>query len=239
MRLRKMLPMCLSLFFVLNGGTFTVTFADGILTVKTDPDGVEVWLNNNFLGQSPVMAKKIKAGKYTLKLVDPTQHSSITEDLLVQDNDTAVIERTISSKFGSLRVGTEPEGADVYIASELGKTPLSNDFMNPGNYRIEIRPQSPRFHAKVSEVTIAKGESVSLNETLEKDAFFTKKTVISFALLAGTAGGFVWGLVEQGNYRMYTERGSSSSANGAAVQRTFGIIIGSACAVGLEIVTFF
>lgn len=226
---------------VLIAGTFKTAFTDGVLTVKTDPDGIEVWLGETFLGQSPVIEKKIKAGRYVLKLVDPAQRSSSTEDLFIRDNDTSAIERTISSKFGSLSVNSEPEGADVYIATELGKTPLTNDFMNPGKYRIEIRPFGRRYHAKASEVIIAKGETVSLSETLEKDRFFTKKTVVSLALLSGTAGGFIWGLVEQGHYRMYNDRSSidRTKVNDAAFQRTLGILLGSACAIGLEIVTFF
>lgn len=227
--------------FVLTAGMLTATLADAVLTVKTDPDGIEVWLGDKFLGQSPIAEKKIKAGRYVLKLVDPVQHSSTTEDLLIQDNDTAVIERTISSKFGSLRVSSEPEGADVYIATELGKTPLTNDFMNPGKYRIEIRPFGPRYHTKACEVIIARGETASLNETLEKDKFLSRKTVLSMALFSGSLGGFIWGLVEQGHYRMYNDRTPriQSKVDDAALQRTLGIILGCSCVIGLEIVTFF
>jgi hypothetical protein len=227
--------------FVFTAGMLAATFADAVLTVKTDPDGIEVWLGDKFLGQSPILGKKIKAGRYMLKLVDPVQHSSTTEDLFIQDNDTSVIERTISSKFGSLRVSSEPEGADVYIAMELGRTPLTNDFMNPGKYRIEIRPFSPRYHTKTSEVIIDKGETATLSETLEKDKLFFKKTVLSFALFSGSVGGFIWGLVEQGHYRMYNDRMPviQSKVDDAAFKRTLGIILGSSCAVGLEIITFF
>ena len=130
----------------------------------------------------------------------------------------------------------------MYIATELGKTPLSNDFMNPGKYRIEIRPSGgSRYHTSVSEVTIAKGETATLEGTLEKNKFFSGKMIVSLALLTGTAGGFVWGLVEQGRYRMYNDRkpAPQDKVDDAALQRTLGIVIGSSCAIGLEIVTFF
>jgi len=241
-RVRVSFPIHCITCLVLTAGTLAAVFADAVLTVKTDPDGIEVWLGDKFLGPSPVIEKKIKAGRYTLKLVDPAQHSTTTEDLFLQDNDTSVIERTISSKFGILKVKSAPDDAEVYLATELGKTPLSNDFMNPGKYRIEIRPSAgSRYHTKVNEVTIVSGETVSLNETLEKDKFLSKKTIMSFVLLAGTAGGFVWGVVEQGHYRMYNDRApvDKTGADDAALKRTLGIVIGSACAIGLEIVTFF
>jgi hypothetical protein len=241
MHQRNTIVTSLLLSLLLITGMYKTVVADAVLTVKTDPDGIEVWLGNNFLGQSPIVEKKIKAGRYVLKLVDPVQHSSATEDLLIQDNDTSVIERTISSRFGSLRITSEPEGADVYIATELGKTPLTNDFMNPGKYRIEIRPFGSRYHTKAREVLIAGGETATLSETLEKDKFFSRKTILSFALLSGTAGGFIWGLVEQGHYRMYNDRTpmEQSKVDDAAFKRTLGIILGSTCAIGLEIITFF
>ena len=46
-------------------------FAEGTLTVKTDPEGIEVWLGDKFLGQAPIVEKKVRAGRYVLKLGRP------------------------------------------------------------------------------------------------------------------------------------------------------------------------
>jgi hypothetical protein len=227
---------CVTLLLVC--GMVAWIHAEGSLTVKTDPDGIEVWLDDQFVGQSPIIEKKVKSGRYTLKLVDPAQHSSMSEEVLIQDNEETVVERTITSKFGSLKVTSEPEGAEVSIATDLGKTPLTNDFMNPGRYRLEIRPVNSRYFPKITEVTITRGESASINETLKKQTFFTKKNIASLCLTAGTVGGFVWGLVSQGDYMIYKERHASKS-NGAELSRTLGIIIGSSCLVGLEIIALF
>ena len=221
--------------------------AEGFLTVKTDPDGIEVWLDEKFLGQSPIIEKKIKAGRYSLKLIDPAQHSSTNEEVFIQDGDTVVIDRTITSKFGSLKVDSDPEGADVAIATDLGKTPLTNDFMNPGKYRIEIRAPNSRYCTSAAEITIPKGETVSINQKLKKKKFLTKKNIASLLLFSGSAGGFIWGIAEQGRFRMYKQQQrenvalatSPSKADGAALGRTFGIIIGSGCLIGLEIVALF
>jgi hypothetical protein len=215
---------------------------EGSLTVKTSPEGIEIWLDSRFVGLSPIVGKKVKAGRCTLKLVDPSQHSSINEEVLIIDNEETVVERTIASKYGRLTVTSEPEGAEVSIATELGKTPLTNDFMNPGRYRLEIRPGNSRHFPKVTEVTITKGETATISETLNKKTFFTKKNTAALCLTAGTAAGFVWGLVEQGNYEAFKERNPrepSSRINGAALNRTLGIIIGSTCVVGLGITALF
>jgi PEGA domain len=230
------------------GGMVVSSFAEGILTVKTDPDGIEVWLGDKFLGQSPIIEKKIRAGRYVLKLVDPAQHTSATEELLIQDNEPLVIDRAISSKFGRLKVTSDPDGADVYIATELGKTPLSNDFMNPGRYHIEIRPPNGLYQTAVSEVTIPKGETVTIDKKLGSKLFSTRN-LISFGLLAISAGGFAIGLIEQGHCGMYQERmkkalPSDKSAlqdkiDGASLDRTLGVVIGAAGLLGLEIVVLF
>jgi hypothetical protein len=215
--------------------------AEGMLTVKTDPEGTEVWLDDQFVGQSPIIEKKIKAGRYTLKLVDPAQHTSANEEVLIQDNEETVVERTLTTKFGSLKVASQPEGAEVTIATELGTTPLRNDFMNPGRYRLEIKPADSRFFPKISEVTITKGEMVSVEETLVKKSFFTKKNVAALCLTGGAIGGFVWGIVEQGNYKAFKERrpNPQNRIDGAALGRTLGIIIGSSCTIGVGIIALF
>ena len=237
------------LCFIATIGIAASVSAEGILTVKTDPEGIEVWLGDKFLGQAPIIDKKVRAGRSILKLVDPAQHSSTTEELFIQDGVPTVVERTITGKFGSLRVNSTPDGADVYIATELGKTPLSNDFINPGKYRIEIRATGSRYKTSVTEVTIPKGETVTIDKKLDKGNLFSVRNMISFALLAGAAGGFTWGIIEQGHYRMYQERLKTTATvdkpalqdkiDGASLGRTLGLVLGSTCLLGLEIVILF
>lgn len=234
----------------------TTLFADGFLTVRTDPDGIEVWLDDNFVGDSPVIDKKLKSGRYSLKLVDPVQHSSTIEEIFIQDNENTVIEKTIKSKFGSLRVNSVPEGAVVSIATELGPTPVSNDFMNPGKYRVEIRHPDKKYLPVVEEIVIPRGESVSLSKTLEREKDFTKKDFWRLALGAGTVGGYVWAIIAQGNYNEYSVKNEYKSQvpsleqddnkndfkakrNSALAQSIIGIVGGSLCLIGLEIVAFF
>jgi hypothetical protein len=233
------------------GGIFqTVIFADGFLTVRTDPDGIEVWLDDNFVGDSPVIDKKLKSGRYSLKLVDPVQHSSTVEEIFVQDNENTVIEKTLKPKFGSLKVNSVPEGAQVSIATEIGATPVSNDFMNPGKYRVEIRHPDKKFRPVVEEVVIPSGETVSLSKTLEKEKSWDNLDTWRILLGLGTAGGYVLGIVQYGNfqkleqqYLLSTNREVVNDArkgrSGALTASILGIIGGSLCLIGLEIIAFF
>jgi hypothetical protein len=239
---------------ILSSGVFLHAFCDGTLSVKTDPDGIEVWLDDKFVGDSPIVEKKMKPGRYALKLVDPVQHSSTVEDIFIQDGENTVIEKTIKSKFGSLKVNSDPEGAQVFISTELGKTPLTNDFMNPGKYRIELRSPNKKYNSLSEDITIPRGEQVNLTKTLKKNKILDNKALLRLALGAGAGLGFVWAIVEQGKYksnksayndspnhninRNYDESLKDTYGTNATC-RTLGIIGGSLCLVGLEIVAFF
>ncbi|MBN1757115.1 MAG: PEGA domain-containing protein [Chitinispirillaceae bacterium] len=233
--------------FLLAGVLFFSAYADGFLTVRTDPDGIEVWLDDNFVGDSPIIDKKLKSGRYSLKLVDPVQHSSTVEEIFIQDNENTVIEKTIKSKFGSLKVTSVPEGAQVSIATELGPSPVSNDFMNPGKYRVEIRHPDKKYHPAVEEVVIPRGETVSLSKTLEKEKSWDKKDTWRILLGLGTAGGYALGIVEYGQFKKLQQQAKPPLMDQDAEQRKtgklvwsiLGTVAGSLCLVGLEIVAFF
>ena len=54
---------CNTFFLVLS--TLTVTayaVEEGSLTVTTDPEGVEVWLDDKYVGDSPIESRKLRAG---------------------------------------------------------------------------------------------------------------------------------------------------------------------------------
>jgi hypothetical protein len=205
---------------------------DGMLTVKTDPEGIEIWLDDKFVGEAPILDKKLKPGRYSLKLVDPVQRTSSVEDVFIQPGQTTVIEKALEGKFGSLRVTTQPEGAEVSISSPLGKTPLSNDLMNPGKYRIEIKDPNNKYIPVTEDVVIPKGKTVDLTKTLQKKNILDTKALARLVLGAGAAGGFVWAVIQNGEFH---KTGSSS----AQVQRAIGVTVGSICVVGFEIVAFF
>ena len=248
---KKLLFNMLCLIF--SGSIANVVFGDGALTVRTEPEGIEVWLDNNFVGDSPIIEKKLKSGRYTLKLVDPVQRSSTIEEIFIQENETTIIEKTIKSKFGSLKINSDPEGAKVYLFTELGTTPLSNDFMNPGKYRLELRHPNSKYHLVSEDIVIPRGETVSLSKALQfeeeevvKKKIWDKKALLRVALGAGTAAGYIFSIVEYGMFKKYNEQYETvkldslkKSADDSKLWSILGIVGGSLCLVGLEIVAFF
>lgn len=229
-----------SLWFVVSAAAVCIFFrtsafaqGDGVLTVKTDPDGIEVWLDDKYIGDSPILDKKLKTGKYTLKLVDPVQHTSTSEDVFIQSGEQTVVEKTLKSRYGTLKVNSDPEGADVYVLTSLGKTPVSNDFIIPGKYRLEIKSQSKAYNEVVEDIVVPKGETVEVNKPLPKKNALDSKAVVRLALGAGAIGGFVWGIVERSDGAHW------GHTNGSVNGEILGITLGALCVVGFEIVAFF
>jgi hypothetical protein len=230
---------------------------DGRLTVRSDPEGVEVWLDDQYIGDTPILEKKLKPGRYMVKLIDAARHTSLSEEIFIQAGQTTLVEKTIETKFGSLRVNSDPEGAEVHLSLPLGKTPVSNDFMNPGKYRVEIRHPSAIYAPAVEDITIPRGKTVTLDKKLEKQSPFDMKALVRLGLGAGAIAGFVWAVVEQHEYSTLSKEielgreipteilgpeklnEKRDERTAASVKRTVGIVVGSLCVIGFEIVAFF
>jgi hypothetical protein len=207
--------------------------SEGALTVKTDPDGIEVWLDDKYIGDSPIMAKKLKAGRYSLKLVDPVQHSSTVEEVFIQAGEQTLIEKTVKSRYGSLKVTSDPEGADVSVLTSLGKTPVSNDFIIPGKYRLEIKHQNKSYEKTVDDVVVSKGETVTLNKTLPKKNALDNKALLRLGFGVLAVGGLVLTVAES------VDPNYNSPNNGCKNGQIIGLVAGALCVVGFEIVAFF
>jgi hypothetical protein len=221
-----------AIVFIAGALSLVCAEADGVLTVKTDPEGIKIWLDDKYIGDSPLNDKKLKPGRYSLKLVDPVQQTSSVEEVFIQAGETTVIEKTVKSNYGSLKITTDPEGADVSVLTGLGKSPLSNDFMIPGKYRLEIKHPGKSYEKFVTDIVIPRGETVTLNKALTMKKILNGKAVARLALGAGAIGGFVMAIVERGDPHF-------GGTNGSVPGEVIGIVIGSLCVIGFEIVAFF
>lgn len=245
MHIRYVAAAC-AVFCLLRAQAFS---ADAHLSVHTKPEGVEVWLDDKFLGDSPIEERPMVPGSYVLKLIDPIQRATVSERVVLLEGATAVVEKTITGRFGQLRVTTAPEGATVKISSVLGATPLVNDFMTPGKYCLEITHPSGLYAPVTEEATVIRGKTVDISHTLSLVNPFDRKALVRIGLGAGAAAAFVWAVVEEGDHRKYETRiadhntldieRDQKNADRHAAKRTVGIVAGSVCVLAFEIIAFF
>lgn len=206
--------------------------AEGTLNVKTNPEGVEVWLDDKYIGDAPIFEKKLKPARYTLRIVDPLQHNSVVEEIFIQDNQTTTIEKTLTTKFGSLKIVTDPVGAKVFLLTPLGETPLDNDFIVPGKYRVLIDPPNKLYESITEDLMVPKGDAITITKSLPPKNMLDTKAGVRLVLGAGAIAGFVWAVYEHGEFTKHAKDYS-------ATNRAIGLTLGSLCVIGFEIVAFF
>jgi hypothetical protein len=217
---------------------------EGFLTVNTEPSGVEVWLDNNFIGNSPVNDRKMPAGNYEVKLIDPIQKISLVEQVYIGANSTVVVEKTLVSKYGALKVNSVPENADVYLSIPLGKTPLSNEFIVPGKFLVEVRHPDKKYLLSSKNIVVNAGEPVTLIDTLVKEnaakkALVDKKGLLRIGLGAGALASFIWAFAESDKQHDFKTKNEADNEKAAGIRKGFGIAAGTFCIVSFEIVAFF
>jgi hypothetical protein len=222
----------------------TAVAEEGMLTVTTDPEGVEVWLGDNYIGNSPITAKKVPIGRYTIKLIDPVMRISQAEQVMITENATVVIEKKLKPKFGTLRINSVPEDAEVYMTMPLGKTPLVNEFINPGKYILEIRHPNKLYKSSSENVTISEGAVNTILDTLEMvqvpKVNNNKKIIARLALGGLAAAGFTFAIIKERDKQIHLKDGNSGDEAGKArTQEVLGITVGALSIIGFEIIAFF
>jgi hypothetical protein len=152
--------------------------------------------------------------------------------------------------YARLRVDSDPPGADVVIVAELGKTPLVNEFIVPGMYKIELRRESGYLPA-AEELTLRADQQAVVSLRLKKPPLFTKHRQIQLAMGAGAIAGFACAVYEQGEHRAYHEKYySANNANAqekeeyseaskdACLKRTLALIGAGILSVALQVTIF-
>jgi hypothetical protein len=259
--LARLLTFVLTPVFTLISASFLyaspppTTGTGGTLTVITVPERAEVWINNGYAGLTPIRDKLLPEGTYTLRLVDPLRQNSASETIVISEGERLIIERTLGGSYGKLRIDTDPQGAEVAIIAELGKTPLVNDYLTPGEYRLEIRHPNTKYMPLLKDVSFADGQPITISHKLEKPPIFTTKRLVQLGLGTGTALGLTWAIVEQHvtskskQESVDIERAGDDVLDGdadqlsersknAGIRRTIAIIAGASFFIALQITVF-
>jgi len=243
--------LALALTLFLTSFSYASSSSGGTLTIITVPERAEVWIDGNYAGLTPIRDKRLAEGTYILRLVDPSRQNSTSETVVISDGERLIVERSLAGSYGRFRVDTDPQGASVAIVAELGITPLVNDYLTPGQYRIEIRHPDAKYLPITQDVTFAAGQPVAISQKLEmheKPPVFTKKRLVQLALGTGAALCWTWAVIEQNTAS--TSRQESihlpddeadeklTQSKNAGIRRTIAVAAAAALSVALQVTIF-
>jgi len=154
------------------------------------------------------------------------------------------------NSYARLRVDSDPPGADVVIVAELGKTPLVNEFIVPGMYRVELRHKNGYLPAS-EELTLRADQQAAVSLRLNKPPLFTKHRQIQLALGAGAIAAFAYAVYEQGEHNTLREKHLFAKSENeekaaeyleayedAALKRTLSLIGAGILSVALQVTIF-
>ncbi len=161
------------------------------------------------------------------------------------------------TSYARLRVDSDPPGADVVITAELGKTPLVNEFVVPGMYRVELR-RAGGYLPATEELTLRADQQAVVSLRLKKPPLFTKRRQIQLALGAGAVAGFAYAVYEHGERcslreKHYFAKGASvaegddnsqkaaeymDASKEAELKRTLALIGAGILSVALQVTIF-
>ncbi len=142
------------------------TKGDGLLNVSTTP-WTEVYVDGEFLGNTPIQGHRLEPGKHTIKLVNEGLGISEKLGVTIEDGmDTTISKQlTTKPKTGTLSVTAHPWAKVFVNGVELGSTPIVKHRLEPGKHKVKLVNDKLGI-TKTFTVKIVKGEDTKLVKNL-------------------------------------------------------------------------
>lgn len=141
--------------------------ATGAVTVRSDPSGATVRLNERPIGRTPLTIGDLEPGTYRL-LLDRDDHRAREATVSVVGADTAVVSPTLLPRPAVVRLGARPDG-EVRIDG-ASRSPTADglvvDSLSPGSHTVVFTSALGRWEM---EMTLDPGE------TYERTIDFTER----------------------------------------------------------------
>lgn len=138
---------------------FVLTLSKGNLKIVTEPPGVEVFLDYDSKGSTPVLLMDLPVGSYHLKF-KKTGFVDYTQIVSVIENET----RVLSAKMiplAVLNLSSNPPDCQAFIDdSLLGRTPLYYLQIRPGFHQIRMKKNG--FMSLQKDVSLVAGKETML-----------------------------------------------------------------------------
>ena len=137
----------------------------GEVVFTSEPAGASVFLDDGFVGKTPVTLPLVKYGSHSLRLTKD-RHVPLRKLIDVGQKRVEVRERLSPEPQGGLYVTSEPSGAEVYVDGDRkGETPLSIEELQPGVHTVRIQRDGCRPWE--SSIPIERGQESKVHRRLE------------------------------------------------------------------------
>lgn len=166
----------------LTTGTVTTIVTEakkktGWIIIDSTPAGASVYLNDDYVGNTPLDTYKAPYGQYAYRLELGNYHNA--NGMIDLNQPSVEVKVPLKPAFGSIRVESSVSGAQVLLdGRSTGKTtPCTIEEVPSGSHHISV--QIAKYAPRQLDVVVNDGEIASANAIL--DARFAQLTVNSLS----------------------------------------------------------
>ncbi len=136
---------------------------EGVLAVESSPEGAAVYVDNKFVGETP-LKKDFSSGNYDVRVIF-SGFQTYARRVAIEKNDTSLIQAKLSREYGKLRVTSTPSAAVVYLdGKRQGQlTPLELQ-VSPGKYVVKV--EKDRFYTYEENVHVDQEKTSTIEADL-------------------------------------------------------------------------
>ena len=139
--------------------------AFGYLNVSTRPEqGAKVFVNGDYVGNSPVKTDKLKSGNYTVRVIK--DNFNMTEKYFtVTDGQTTNATLDMSANFVNVTINTDSQ-SDIYVDDEYKGRGSWTGKLSDGNHAFEARKINHKPSKKNMNLMLGKDEIIILDSPM-------------------------------------------------------------------------
>jgi hypothetical protein len=127
---------------------------EGILNVDSTPTGAAVYLNNKFVGQTP-LSKKISGGPYDVKLL-LDGYETFARHIIIEKRQTSLVQAKLAKEYGILQINSTPTNATVFLDGKRQGQGTPLELKVPlGKYSIKV--VKDQFYSFEDDVVVKAG----------------------------------------------------------------------------------
>jgi TolB-like protein len=138
----------------------------GSMNIYSEPSGAKIYLDNAFVGETPISLKKVAEGEHEIRLVK-LNYKIWTSKVVVRSFKPTDVKTTLEVSPGILTVNSEPVGADVYVKGKfIAKTPHTLGNITPGE--VVVRVEKEGFYEWTTSALIEPNDHKVLDIVLKE-----------------------------------------------------------------------
>jgi len=138
----------------------------GSMNISSEPDGAKIFLDNTFVGITPMSLKKVAEGEHEIRLVK-LNYEPWTRKVIVRSFQPTDVKTTLEVSPGMLSVDSDPPGADIYLKGKfVAITPHILSNIIPGE--VVLRVEKKGYEEWTTSLMIDPNEHKAVDVVLKE-----------------------------------------------------------------------